>query len=215
MTLEEFRAHLNSYVDVAKSDRFRVTIQPPNLLLGKYGDAARKLTFQCEQAELPGKTLQFFEVRSYGPSQRFPFQTAFNELFLSFICTANPEGLSNQGLWEKQFFEDWLELINPGPNSTDKGKWNIEYKNNYKSTLTVEHFDTMGNVNQTINFIDAYPFVINPMTIAWSDDSALRMSISFTYNYWLHPDLSQNDTQDIISTTPKPNLSGNTGPQFI
>lgn len=212
MTLEEFRSHLNSFVDVAHSDRFRVTIQPPKSLLGKSDDVTRKLSFQCEQAELPGKTLNFFETRTYGPGQKFPYQSVFSDLNLGFICMSNPDGQSSAGLWEKRFFEDWLEIINPSPNTLKNGQWNLEYKENYRSTITVEHFDVFNNVTETINYLEAFPYLMNPIPLNWGDDSIMKLNVAFHYTRWERPPVVDNgmsQNPDTISTSPSPSQTGN------
>ena len=64
-SIDNFRAHLNRYSDVARSDRFKVFIMPKfkNAISGTgnsvvanpfgYNNVTEKLSFQCESAELP------------------------------------------------------------------------------------------------------------------------------------------------------------------
>ena len=66
---------------------------------------SRYLSLQCESAELPGKNLVTEDVKIYGPTFKIPYQTQYNEITLTFICTND--------FYERKLFERWLEAIMP------------------------------------------------------------------------------------------------------
>jgi hypothetical protein len=66
---------------------------------------SRYLALQCENAELPGKTLQTADVKIYGPTFKVPYQTQYGDTNLTFLCT-------NQ-FYERKLFDRWMEAIMP------------------------------------------------------------------------------------------------------
>ena len=46
------------------------------------------LTFLCEQAELPGKTIMNIEDKLYGPVRKIGYGQMFIDTTMTFICTA-------------------------------------------------------------------------------------------------------------------------------
>lgn len=241
---QEFLYKLNQYSDLARADKFDVRMQPPSALVGGYGQAGRDLPFQCENAELPGRTMSTFEARTSGPHVKYPYETTYSPLVLTFICTGNrnpnpfggllssaigvgqaigpfggevvgaagnrinsqiqgfvPNAIGsvsplaseivsgflapkNNGLWEKSFFDDWLELISPTPQSTNVGYYNMEYKDNYTTDITVNHYDTNGYRTYSVNLIDAFPISVNQLALSWQDESILRLTVEFAYTRW-------------------------------
>lgn len=187
--MADFLSYLDNYNDVAKADRFQVKLNPPFALQGKYNYITSELALQCEEAELPGRTLATFDARTYGPVMKFPYQGVYNDLNLTFFCMANRVGaqgnsFNGNGLLEKVFFDDWMEVINPTPDSQSKQLFSIEYKDQYKTDIIVEHFDTMGALTYSVKFIDAFPLATNQLSLAWQNDSILRQIVTFAYTRW-------------------------------
>ena len=63
-SIKSFIGYLNQYTDVARADRFKVYIVPPRGLssgITGWSGVTEKLSFQCDAAELPGKTISTFE----------------------------------------------------------------------------------------------------------------------------------------------------------
>jgi len=85
----EFLAQINQYSDTARTDKFDVKVGIPNNLLPIYQGYGRMLTFQCESAEIPGRTISTFETRTYGPQLKFPYQSLYSDLSLTFYCIGN------------------------------------------------------------------------------------------------------------------------------
>ena len=74
--------------DPAKQNSFDVNIiLPPNL--PSLGVTSRDLTFKCQMAELPGRTMATIEQKTYGPVGKFPYMTMFNDIDLTFIIEDN------------------------------------------------------------------------------------------------------------------------------
>jgi hypothetical protein len=182
-SIDTFRGYLNRFSDIAKSDRYTVMISVPSMQAA-YPQAMEGLSFQCETAEIPGRTLATFEARTYGPLYRYPYESSYSDLNLTFMCMANKAGQAQSGLWEKSFFDDWLDLINPSPQVAQQAAWNMEYRSKYDATITLTHYDSLDQPTYAVKFFSAYPLATTPIQLNWSDDSHAKLSISFTYTWW-------------------------------
>ena len=239
-----FTSFLNRFSDLARANRYRVLFAPPQvtqsggflqnlvsgLLNGGTQDVAQKLALQCESAELPGRTFATQEVRTYGPNRTIPWQTAYNDMTLSFFCTGNNTGgllgiLNNavgglvaqgvgggigselgslatgalqsleggsgtDGMWERQFFVNWMD----GINLSHPEDFNFRYPNTYTTTITVIHYDAQNNPTVAYDYVDAWPVSIDHQTLGWADDSVLMLTVTFKYFRWRPANASGDDS---------------------
>lgn len=177
---------INSYYGgLGKAARFAVRMTAPRALLSQYGSFIRDFTYLCEAAEMPGRGFQSLDVRYYGPNQKLPFQTQYEDTTMTFLCRSES--------FERQFFDDWMEVINP-TNSFD-----FNYRSEYETKIDIiqlaEYSDTatsptqpdsVANPKQTymITLFNAYPTLVNPQPMTWADDQVQRLAITFTYHKW-------------------------------
>lgn len=216
--MQNFISYLKQYSDVARASRFKVYITGPREILSLgFSNVTEKLSFQCESAELPGRTLSTFEARTYGPSIKYPQQTSYGDINLTFFCTGNqasdinqPNGLtqssptSASGLWEKRFFDSWMNTINPSPkiDVIAKPSYNMEYKVNYASEIEIVHYDVVDNkVTYSVKLIDAFPTSVNQLSLNWAEDSALRLTVTFAYTRWEEVKTSVNKIEGSFQST--------------
>jgi hypothetical protein len=211
---DAFLAHHAVHLDFAKAAKFGVLIfQPPGLIAGGlFGGLLGQtkatrflmaplntagLAFQCEQAILPGYTLNTVEQKVYGA----PFSVAgtpgdYAPLELSFICAGD--------LWERKFFEDWMEFIMPkgsiretadslvfdavstlvNVDGGSRAAGSATYRNEYISTIQVISFHDTGIPNARYTFEEAYPVSVAPTPLNWGDDGIQRVSVTFKYTTW-------------------------------
>ena len=155
--------------DLARTNRFDVNIPIP-LTLIPYISSAKSLTYRCENAQLPGRTFATTEQKTYGPVEKFPYQTTFNDIDLTFII----EDDMNQ----KVFFDAWLNYINPQYNN------NFRYKSDFSTIITVNQYDVTGKLSYSVDLVDAYPISMNQLDLSWGDDGYHKLSVSFAYTYW-------------------------------
>lgn len=156
--------------DAARPSRFDVEIPIP-LKLVSYRNAAQKLTLRCDQAQFPSRTLMTTERKIYGPAELHPYQSSYNQLELTFIVSDD--------MMEKKFFDAWLDLINP------RSSFNIAYKNDYLSTVTINQYDLQNKLQYAISIIDAFPISVNQLDLDWSNEYGFhKLSVVFAYHYW-------------------------------
>ena len=161
--------------DLARPNRFDVNIPIP-LTLIQYRNIAQQLTFRCENANLPGRTINTTDQKIYNIVEKFPNQTTYQDMDMTFIVGGD--------MAEKQFFDSWLDLINPNTN------FNFKYKGDYTTSITINQYDLQNNLTYTVELVDAFPIAVNQMDLSWSDDSIHKLSVVFAYTYWKNNSLN-------------------------
>jgi hypothetical protein len=193
-------AALDGNHSVVKGCRFVVRINlSPLLTRLSYSGNIQNLIYACEATELPGRTFQVTEIRYYGPKQLMPNNTSYGDgINLSFICRSKT--------LERQFFDDWMDIINP-PNS-----YHFKYPNEYYTDLEIFQYAEFGSLsNFTISnnasvsgmppgaradnkftpqpiyawkIKKAWPVMVNPQQVTWADSDVLRLQVTFAYKNW-------------------------------
>lgn len=198
LRMSDFYAYSSAFGSLVKSSRFAVRIVPSgtNSFLTRLGYQGfmQQFTYLCESAELPGRGFMNADLRYYGPNFKVPYQTEYQETAMTFLCRAQS--------FERQFFDDWMEVINP------TSTFDFNYKDNYKAEIHMFQFSEAGKRNTTEpnrepavpssttnqfsepiatyawTLHDAYPILINPQPVTWADDNFQRLAISFTFSKW-------------------------------
>jgi hypothetical protein len=110
------------------------------------------------------------EQRTYGPTEKFPYMTTFNDLDLTFIV--------DDDMRQKMLFDSWLEHINPL--STN----NYRYKEDYSADIRINQYSVDNLLTYSVNLIDAYPISVNQLDLDWSSDGHHKLSVTFAYTRW-------------------------------
>lgn len=122
--VNKFISHFDSQEGFAKSSKFDVIINVPSFLMNL--GTSEKLSLQCEAAELPGYTINTIENKIFGAPTPIAGTPAFGDVTLTFICAGN--------LWEKKFFDAWLNNIIP------KQTYLVNYKMNYVTDIIIRQY---------------------------------------------------------------------------
>jgi hypothetical protein len=155
--------------ELARSSKFDVNIPIP-LSIIPYLTSAKRLTYRCESAQLPGRTFATAEQKTYGPIEKYPYLSTYNDIDLTLLV--------DDDMNQKILFDAWLSYINPQYNN------NFRYKGNYATILTVNQYDVTNTLSYSVNFYDAYPISINQMDLNWSDEGVHKLVVTFAYTYW-------------------------------
>ena len=113
--------------DLAKPSRFDVNFNLPLFLTGITDSKA--LSLRCENAILPGRTLATTELKIYGPVEKYPYQSSYDDATFTFIV--------GDTMAEKQLFSSWMYAINPHDN------WNFEFKSNYSTNIQITQYNQL------------------------------------------------------------------------
>ena len=154
--------------DLARPSRFEVVVTPSRLLRG--GGWGSDMTFRCEAAELPGKTFMTHDQKTYGPTEKFPYQHAYNDINLTFIVSDDMK--------EKKMFEEWIETVSP------IDSYNFNYRDNYSGSVQITQFDVTGKPIYKVELVNAYPIGLNQLDLDWSSDGHHKLVVTLAYTYW-------------------------------
>lgn len=179
LSMNDVKAINSQYGGLAKSARFAVRIMPARFhLVRGYNEFLRDFTYLCETAEMPGRGFMSLDVRYYGPNQKLPFQSQYEDITMTFLCRSES--------YERQFFDDWMEIINPS------NTFDFNYRSDYETTIEIiqlAEFAASENANYPketyrITLYNAYPTLVNPQPMTWADDQVQRLAVTFTYHKW-------------------------------
>ena len=166
-SISDFKSSFRT--DVARNNKFDVNINIP-LVMIPYISSAKSLTYRCENANLPGRTFATTEQKTYGPIEKYPYLTTYNDIDLTFIV--------DDDMSQKIFFDGWMNYINPQYNN------NLRYKGDYATILTINQYDVTNQLSYSVNLYDAYPISINQLDLDWSGDGHHKLVVTFAYTYW-------------------------------
>lgn len=208
LELDKMISSLDLNESVAKGCRFVVRINLAGLLPRlSYSGQVSNLIYACDSAEFPGRGFQVTEVRYYGPKQLMPTNTTYGDgINLSFICRSKTI--------ERQFFDDWMDIINPS------NSYHFKYPNEYYTDIDIFQYAEFGSLQNALISTDkesklpskanprnryqsepiyawkikkAWPIMINPQQVTWADSDVLRLQVSFAFKNWSR----QGDTEEI------------------
>lgn len=128
--ITNFLSHFDGKGGFSKTARFQANIYPPQSFDLYDSLSFLGLSFQCEAAELPGYNVNTVESRIYGAPYQVGATPVYNDLRLTFICTAD--------LIEKRLFDSWLTLVLPSDSYT------ANYRNNYIGTIQINQYYDYG-----------------------------------------------------------------------
>ena len=203
LTMNDVKAYSSAYGGLVESSKYAIRIVPVgNLLLSLgYGDFLNHFTYLSDSAEMPGRAFMSLDIRYYGPNFKIPFQSQYEDMTITFLCRTES--------FERQFFDDWMEVINP------TNLWDFNYRDSYRSRIEMYQLATFPEKNATPDATagpnrntstpatapksvykwtihDAYPVVVNPQPVTWADDQFQRLTISFTYTRWTRENRDAN-----------------------
>jgi hypothetical protein len=188
-SIADFKASFNT--DLARPNRFDVNIPIPIGLL-PYREIGRTLRMRCENAELPGRSISTTTMKIYGVEEKFPYQTAYNDISLTFIV--------GDDMAEKKFFDAWLNWINPTIN------YNLKYKADYAIPLTVNQYDVKNELSYSVTMLDTFPIAVNQLDLDWSSDGHHKLTVTFAYTSWRNNSLEAL-AMELLETTIAESLS--------
>ena len=139
-------------------------------------------------------TFDATNIRYYGPGQQVPNNTDYGPCNLSLLC--------NHASLERQFFDDWQQIINP------TSSFNYNYPDQYYCDIEIFQFSEYGppagllpmtGIAAPISWMSpqviynwrlykCWPSFVNPQQVTWADNSdVLRLQVTLQYKYWDRP----------------------------
>lgn len=167
---------------VARTNLFDVELTAPTILLGN--ETAPKISLFAEGAALPGRTISTLDVTryGYGPHEKVPYSMQFNDITLQMIGDGAGEVY--------KFFYNWMQgivrgdtdmLLNMNGDAGGKLPYEVEFKENYASTMTVRQYNEQGDTIFSSRLTDVFPISVPDVNLSWSDSSLMQFSVTFAY----------------------------------
>ena len=173
----KIRSILNAQGGIAYNDKYLVTLGPPaGFGLPGGGIMRRQLSFLCDTATLPTKSLATFEKSIYGPVKAMPYRMTFTEASMSFIMT--------DSMNEKKYFDAWQNKI------VDQQTGNLGFFDDYVCDISIKKFGrTAGSIGNTptyeVTLFDAWPSIVSEIQLSHSGGTeAMKLPITFQFKKW-------------------------------
>lgn len=199
--IAEFIASIDS--DLARPNRFSIFLTLPQAIITTTtNSSSQRLAYRCESGELPGRTIAAADQKIYGPVQRHPFLSTYNDVTYTFICSGDMN--------EKKIFDAWMDIINPSVDmnvgNTSRSKWDFAYRKEYTTDILVNQYTTQDDIAYTAKLVEAFPIAVNQLDLDWGQmNSYHKLSVTFAYTSW-YP-LDQQKTFREPSIDPKFNYT--------
>jgi hypothetical protein len=159
---------------VAKTSHFEVFIQG-----GGDMSTERELSYRAETVDIPGRSISSLEhkFQNYGPINKVAYGSIYGDVTVQFIMS--------QDMREKEYFEIWQDkMVGTGAFADGQPQFNTKYFDNYAGTVEIRQYGSHGNLHSIHTLNEAYPLIINPITMSWGEDNAARLGVTFAYrNY--------------------------------
>lgn len=181
VSISEFKARLGGQ-NLADPATFRV------LFSGAIIDTeeTRGLAFLCNKATLPGRTFATQPYSTHGPERKVPHQNIYDDLVLGIYC--------KEDMSQRAIFQEWQNFI------CDPSFNEFSYHDDYTTDIIVEQLGADGEVKYAVKYIDAFPVVVNPLSLDWSSAGAFHnLDVTFAYRFWREEPISLNPFGNFLS----------------
>ena len=168
MALKDFLAVIQN-TDVARSNRFVVEIQPPEMAGLK---PQQQINLMCQDVTFPGQNIRTStdDLRQ-GPTREIAQAVTYGSTNMTFICTP--------GLPEKLFFEAWQKLM------YNSVTWQAKYYKSYIGQIKLRQLDRTDMVRYGIILYEAYPKIINAQDFSnTASDTIQTLQVEFAFHHW-------------------------------
>ena len=169
--VSEFLSNVQA-TGLAKPCRFEVLINTP--LCVRNDQMGRMVSLYCEQASLPFQRIVTSRQQIFGPAEYLPVGVDFGgeNFVMQFFV--------DRDMKVKRFFDLWMQgVINPDTHTAN-------YRNEYKSTITISQLNEADEVTYKVRLIDAYPVSVQQLQLdAGNTNQAHRLNVSFVYYRWV------------------------------
>jgi len=163
-----FRSNLGDR-SLAKSNRFEVLVHPPDFMLAQDGMVSNEFRFMAHEAELPSRAFEARQYREWGPEWRAPDQVTYSDASITFY--------TKDDMKEWVYFHKWMFFIH------DEQRFNFLHPHDYWGELQVNKLSEIGDgmIMQKVFLRECYPINIQPVSLAWSEEGVVRVTVQFSF----------------------------------
>ena len=145
----------------------------------------RELMYRAESVDIPGRSIASVEhkFQNYGPVNKIAYGQTYGDVTVQFLLS--------EDMREKEYFEIWQDkMVNTGAfndyffSRTSSNTFNPKYFDNYAGTIEIRQYSPTGELRALHTLNEAYPLIINPITMGWNEEGVARLGVTFAYrNY--------------------------------
>lgn len=168
---------------VARPSQFEVIIRPPLWLSALHPKSTEMLAMRVEDVQLPGRILEFRELKTYGPKRNIVTGSQFQSITMTVMTT--------DSFMERDFFYGWIDSTNMGftksnsPNGANSAvhDGDVGYYDDYVGGVEIHCFSPDGGRPRLKLFLhEAYPVAISEVPMSWAArDGYVRHTIEFKF----------------------------------
>ena len=184
----KLKAVLDKHGGISYNDKYLVTLGPPQGFgLPGGGIMRRQLSFLCDTATLPTKSLATFEKSINGPVKAMPYRMTFTEASMSFILT--------DSMREKKYFDAWQNKI------VDQKTGNLGFFDDYVVDITIKKFGRTATSSDDepsyeVKLFDAWPSIVSEIQLSHSGGTeAMKLPVTFQFRKWESADFTIGPAQ--------------------
>lgn len=146
---------------------------------------------RIDAVEIPGRSLMTAEHKfiNYGPINKVPYGgQVYGDLTITVMMS--------EDMREKEYFEVWQnKIVNTGAFETgdnrftergySQSKFNPKYFDDYLGTVVIRQYGSAGDLRSIYTLNEAYPIIINPISMSWGSDEVAKLNVTLAYRNYL------------------------------
>jgi hypothetical protein len=192
-------ATINQQNGLYRNHHFAVTIAPPSFLSGDSINA-EKISMLCNSSTLPGKQILASDHKrqQYGTFDRRAWGASFTDIPLTFYLDGRGDIVKFFYKWQQYIMNTVTQEGNNAESASGAMPFEAAYHENYSTTMELKAYDVKDNTILTYKFIEAWPFQVGDVTVAWAEtDQFSLLPVQMTYRSyhieqspapWVNPD---------------------------
>lgn len=170
---------------LARTNRYSIIL--PNIL----GiNEARLIGMYCDQLQLPSSNVSTQPNRTWGETREAPTEKLYENITLSVYCDTS--------MIVKSYFDTWIDKIqNPDTRAFNYYKSYIE-----DVVINVETVKEDGASVYGVKLYECYPKSIGAVTMDYSSNNVMKLSVTLTYKYWRNLNYSSSYINEPVAYPP-------------
>lgn len=191
MGIENIKNTIFKKGGLSQGNRFNVIFSPPkhsllnldpeaiigSLISGSFNvknliNDPRDISFLCQKATLPGRSISTWEYTTVGHQQKFPYTILESELNMEFIVTND--------FYIRKMFESWMDgIYNPN-------KHRVGLRDNYSTDVVIQVLDSNNVPTYGVRLEKAYPKTIGTLELDNAAGGSMQtMSVTWVYDKYI------------------------------
>lgn len=183
----KFRSRIDKNTELNRAAHFKVTFTTPKGLRKSNMDSDI-LSFYCKSSVMPGLGILTSDNYryGYGPIERKPYGTVFNDAMVTLYVDGNNV--------VKSWFTLWTQLItnyraDKGMESTSSingaKAFEFSYKEDYAVDITISAYNGVGRETNRVVITEAFPNYIGDISMDWEmKNQVVILPVSLTFRDW-------------------------------